>query len=192
MKKKKQSIQAIEDAKKFIIKQSSRQLGCHDKLKRLSSEILPEHRKTGSTPEDGPELLTDLSRAFGVETGHILVESVKGSYKELAIELKQSIQDEYNCTTALEKALADLIVNSYIRKLSSSNKLENYGSDIGPAQMKNRHLLSTEIDRAHRQFLSGLETLKAIKSPQINVKLKTDTAFIAQNQHIGQEINALK
>lgn len=175
----------FEIGKKLVLDNSKRQMGPRPKLDVLVNEILPEKKRNGKAPEDSAELLTDLSRAFSIETGHVLIESVRKDYRDLAIQLKQDIQEEYNCSTSLEKALVDQIVNSYIRKLSCSVRLEGQESYIDSDLIKYRNHLSTEIDRAHRQFLSGLETLKAIKSPKLDIKLKTENAYIAEKQSIN-------
>ncbi len=51
-----------------------------------------------------------------------------------------------------------------------------------------RNYLSKELDRAHRQFLSALETLKAIQQPAMKVNIKTNTAFVGENQQFNTKV----
>ena len=45
--------------------------------------------------------------------------------------------------------------------------------------------LSKQMDRAHRQYLSALMTLKQLKAPAIEMNIKTKNTFVAQNQQIN-------
>jgi len=47
---------------------------------------------------------------------------------------------------------------------------------------------SKEVDRAHRQFMMAITTLKQMKSPTPQINVRTNTAFVAQNQ----QVNAVK
>lgn len=192
LKKKKEEDKVFQAGKEYVLNTVSKQIGPRSKTEKLIKETLPAAQKTGEIPEDGTSLINDLSRAFSIETGHVLIESVRESYRDLIIQLKEDIQNEYNCTTSLEKALVDQIANSYVRKLSYSTRLEQQNSYIDADQVRYRNHLSTEIDRAHRQFLSGLETLKAIKSPKLDIKLKTENAYIAEKQSINPKNNEHK
>ena len=55
-----------------------------------------------------------------------------------------------------------------------TNELNNY-----------YNFLSKEIDRAQRQYITGLQTLKQLKSPSLPVTIKTTTAYIAENQQVN-------
>ena len=46
-------------------------------------------------------------------------------------------------------------------------------------------MLSKERDRAHRQYLSTIMTLKQLKAPAIEMNIKAKTAFVSQNQQIN-------
>ncbi len=45
-------------------------------------------------------------------------------------------------------------------------------------------VLSKELDRANRQYISALQTLYSLKQPPLSVSLKTDTAYLANQQVI--------
>ena len=46
-------------------------------------------------------------------------------------------------------------------------------------------LISKELDRAHRQYITTLTLLQQIKQPSIKVNVKTKNAYIAENQQIN-------
>jgi hypothetical protein len=83
------------------------------------------------------------------------------------------------------------MVNAYIRVLDNSRRLNNElnGQNITP----NRNIyianLSKQIDRANRQYISALLTLKQLKSPNVEMNIKTNNAFISNNQQINVNKN---
>jgi hypothetical protein len=46
-------------------------------------------------------------------------------------------------------------------------------------------VMSKELDRANRHYLSALATLKQLKSPPFQIQVRTQNAFVAQNQQIN-------
>ena len=46
-------------------------------------------------------------------------------------------------------------------------------------------MISKELDRANRQFITALTTLKQIKAPSLEINVKTKAAFVAQNQQLN-------
>ena len=99
----------------------------------------------------------------------------------------QDLEKEFKCKSPSDKALVDLIANSYVRKLSYSRKLETTKPCTGKDYDRYREFLSKEVDRAHRQFLSALEMLRAIKQPKLN--LRVTNAFLAHQQQINTKRN---
>ncbi|HUC87051.1 MAG TPA: hypothetical protein VMR75_01845, partial [Candidatus Saccharimonadales bacterium] len=102
------------------------------------------------------------------------------NYQPYSIELANQLIKEYDCTTASEITLVHLIVSSYIRSLEYARNL-SLNSGGGKSITAERNglyaVLSKEIDRANRQFVTGLTTLKQLKAPPLTVNVKTDTAF---------------
>jgi hypothetical protein len=132
------------------------------------------------------EIMTTMS----ADTHWDLVETVNPSYRGLAIEFTDQIIREYDCKTNSEKALATFIANAYIRTIDNSrrfNSCAEAGEHLSDERTRYLAMLSKQIDRANRQFLSALTTLKQIKSPVIEMNIRTKNAFIAQNQQINAD-----
>ena len=53
-------------------------------------------------------------------------------------------------------------------------------------------MLSKEVDKAHRQLIMALTTLKQIKNPPVEFNVKAKTAFLAQNQQINAVNNPVQ
>jgi len=117
------------------------------------------------------------------------METFSEQYRGLAKQLTTEIINQYDCKTEVEKSLASTITASYVRYLDNSRRLNNelQCKDI----TKNRNVyianLSKQTDRVHRQYLSSLMTLKQLKSPQIEMNIRANTAFVSQNQQINSQ-----
>jgi hypothetical protein len=117
----------------------------------------------------------------------LLAETVSKSFKPYAIELTRQIMQEYKCETTSEKALAQVIANAHARVLQYSRAL-NGVLQLTYVSMENvayYGLLSKCLDRAQRDFITALTTLKQVKSPGININIRADQALVAQNQQLN-------
>ena len=179
-----------KDAKEFILNSTGTSTDSRESLRKLAKSHLTDiHNGSMSKKqeEEVTELLNDASKALSVETGYSLMQSVEENNHGLAIEIKRTLQEEFDCKNYSEKMLVDLITNAYIRGLSFSNKLVANQQKAGGIYEGYRNHLSKEVDKAFRQYITGIETLKCMKQPPLNVTLKTETAFISQNEN--QQIN---
>jgi len=123
----------------------------------------------------------------GLDTHYPLTETIGKRYRPLAIEFNRQLLKEYNCQTSSEKALAQVIVNAYIRILEYSQLLYTCQETNWLSSEKNGFysMLSKELDRANRQFITTLTTLKQVKTPSLEVNVKTRATFVAQNQQLN-------
>lgn len=134
------------------------------------------------------KLLRNAGMILGLDNHHALIGAMKEDFRPLAIEFANTLAKEYDCKTPSEKALSQIVVNSYIRLLDDSrryNDCSDTGEYLSEGRTKHLAMLSKQMDRANRQFLSALTTLKQMKSPPIQISVKTNTAFIAQNQQLN-------
>src|SRR3989339_739293 len=128
-----------------------------------------------------------VMRVYGFETHVPLAESVPEGVRTVAIELSNQLQKEYNCQTPSEFALVEVIANSYARVLDYSRAFNSCQKIEYLSSEKNGYytMISKEVDKANRQFISALTTLKHIKSPGFDITVKAKTAFVSQNQQIN-------
>ncbi len=134
----------------------------------------------------------DLFQAISLsefESGFLLATNVSEPYKTFGIQMLRDLQKEYNCTTVSEKATVELATLSYIRMLDLERRLNRYiyDSNMNNADLILFGLLSKDLDRAIRQYLSSLQALKIMKQPQLQVNIKTETAIVGQNQVIQEQ-----
>ncbi len=177
-----------EDAKRYILHCGRYNFDTENTLETFAKETLPNVLKINSIPtKKDVEALNKLTLAYGLETGQPLSESVEKRFWGLAAQVKRELEHEYDCKKSSEKALVDIVVNSYVRRISISKKFEICQNFERFSNERTNYLgmLSKEIDRAHRQFLSGLEMLRIMKQPTLKVNVKTNNAFIGENQQFN-------
>ena len=176
-----------EEAKKIAIASIQGTYGVSKPLKELAEQQLPTVVFGEQSSDEVVKNLNSVSLAYSLESGYALMESTEEHYRPLALQMKGDLEKEFGCETPSERALVDQIVISYIRKLSFSRFLEEHKEQRILSNEKNGYLsfISKEIDRAHRQFLSALETLKVIKQPALKVSVRAQNAFVAENQQLN-------
>lgn len=137
-----------------------------------------------------PENKLDTAKAtytLGFENDYTLVETVDEHLRGLAIELRRQLIIDFGCTTYAEKVLVDGVVSGYMRHLKAAKEFNftiNQGR-ISPNMTEYLKVLNKEMDSANRQLQSAYQLLVNLKRPPVNVQIKTQTAFVAQNQQVN-------
>jgi len=128
---------------------------------------------------------------FEFDKGVLLASSMPEKFRVFALEFSRNIQTEYNCTTQSEKSMAEVIALNYVRVLSVQDRVNSYLSMGSITDMGIRYLavLSKELDRAERHYLTSLQALNMLKSPALEVNIRTQTAVVGQNQIVQSNNN---
>lgn len=130
-------------------------------------------------------LINEAVTMMSHERHYLLAESVVDErWRPMIMDLANCIQEEYNCTTNSEIALAGLAASAYYRSLRAGRKMNALleRTEIGTIGVQLMGQVSKELDRAERQYLSAIEVLRCRRQPQINVKVQTKAAFFGENQ----------
>jgi hypothetical protein len=138
------------------------------------------------------EKLTELSPIVALDNHYLIAEALVGSrYRTLMLDVTSQLVAEYDCETASEKILAETAAWAYCRMIEYSCAFSSNLNIEFLSNQKNGYysMLSKEVDRANRQYLTAISTLKFIKQPPVNLTFKAGTAFVAQNQQINAEPN---
>ncbi len=149
--------------------------------------LLMLDRKKVDDP-DFKSKFVEIVEMLAHERHYIVAESIVDErWRPAIMDLANCIQKEYCCTTNSEIALAGLAASAYYRSLKAARKMNALlGKDeIGMVGVNLMGQVSKEIDRAERQYLSAIETLRSRRQPQMNVKIQTKTAFFNENQTIN-------
>lgn len=108
------------------------------------------------------------------------------------VEVANNLIEEYHCETTLEKTLCEVIANSYGKILSISKRLDDSLSFDYFGHERNGFIsiMSKELERANRSYLSAMSELIEMKKPHTSINIKTKNAYIAQNQQINTNQDA--
>jgi hypothetical protein len=160
-------------------------------IKKFAKALTDHNNNTGEAKDKAygeMEKLYPLAvSATSLET-HARIGDIGGDkLGPLAIELTRQLITQYKCDTVAEKTLAEVAAAAYIRVLRYSTAL-NRTYELGkasPELNKFMSVMSVEIDRANRHYLTALNTLKGFKQPSVNVTFNAQTAFVAQHQNVN-------
>jgi hypothetical protein len=182
---------SIEDAKNISISSAMGRLTAEKALVELAEKQFPLMKNGDKAPDDVSKNIDNVSLVYSQESGHALVESIEPRYRGFALQLRNDMKKEFDCRSASEIALVDQIVNSHIRKISYSKLMESHNEPkwLSHEKIALLNFFSRETDRAHRQFISSLEALKFLKQPTLKVNIKTNNAFMGENQQFNNNQN---
>lgn len=181
---------SLDEARKLVMVHKDK----YDPIKvveNVYNVILPSSRKDNSLDRGRMiKVLKEVDKAsiaFEFDTHLALVKSVGEEYQALAADFCEKLIQEYECTTSSEKALVELVAGSFVRHLQYANLLNNFHAKQEFTQLKINcvAMLSKELDRSQRIFLSALTSLRLIKTPNIPFNVKATTAFIAEHQQVN-------
>lgn len=130
---------------------------------------------------------SDLFKAFTLfefDKGFFLAQAVPEKYISFSIDFCRNLQKEYQCETPSEKATAELVALNFVRTIEIQSRINSLLS-LGHTTdnlVKHFAILSKELDRANRHYLTSLQVLKSIKQPALEINIKSKTAIVGQNQ----------
>lgn len=163
-------------------------------LKRAGEKLNTLKNKEDGEYEGKTTAEDDLFKAMTLsefKNGALLVSVVAEQYKTFGIDMLKKLQEEYSCTTLSEKATAELVTINYIRTLENQNRISRYLAQgtITDTGVRFLDIMSKELDRANRHYLSSLDALKSMKQPNLGVNIRANTAVIGQNQVVQANNN---
>lgn len=185
MQNKKITTSSLNQMKEDVIKS----LKLVDDPNTIITEFNKLHSKNNKNNKELNETLVKASVALGLDTHIPVLYAIYKGYRSLAIEFANNLIKEFKVHNENEKAIVHMIVTSYIRCMVLSEEITKILEDGKISENINKFYATTskDLDRAHRQFTSALTLLKELKSPTIQVNVKTNTAFIAQNQQLNNQ-----
>lgn len=184
--------EALEETREIIKKVSHAECDAEYNIKKIAKEIIPKYRiKKEEINKEDEEKMGKAVMDLRFENDLSIIEAVEGKYRGMMLELKRNIIKEYGCKTFSEKALVDLAVNAYSRNLTMSRMLVNTTTAGHTTKELNIYLsiMSKDIDRANRHFVTAIETLKQFKQPNLKVNIKSKNAFIVDKQQFVNNQN---
>ncbi|MEN8253722.1 MAG: hypothetical protein ABFQ62_05105 [Patescibacteria group bacterium] len=126
---------------------------------------------------------------YEFENCNLLTHGFSDAYKVLATDMSRQLQQEYDCKTQSEKATAHLTAQNYVRTLELQREVSFIlqSDSFSDLRLKRLSILEKAYDRANKQYLLSVQTLKSLKQPPINMTVKAQTANVANQQLIKQD-----
>ncbi|HMS92229.1 MAG TPA: hypothetical protein PJ993_02525 [Candidatus Saccharibacteria bacterium] len=132
--------------------------------------------------------LEEVAAITSPDNHYLITETIRSpKLRTLMLEITNRLIAEFQCNTSSEKMLAETAAWAYTRMIEYSLQAGASLEIEFLSSQKNGYytLLAKEVDRANRQYITALNTLKRFKQPPVTVSFKADTAFVAQNQQIN-------
>lgn len=172
------TLQNIKDAEE-VIKHLETQYSPTTVKKQFNNE-LKENNQKPSKSEVSKRALT-LNE---FNSGALLITSLEENYRTLAIDLSIKIQKEFDCKSTIEKTLAESISMYYVQSLFLTSKVTRYLELSSITDMGIRYLavISKELDRTNRHYLTSMQALREMKQPPMSLTVKATTAVVGNNQ----------
>jgi hypothetical protein len=139
--------------------------------------------------------LEQVSAIYSLDNHYLSAETLdKDKYRTLMMEIANQLTAEYDCKTTTEKMLVETAAVAFCHSLEYGLKLSNILRMDNTSHEKNNYyaMVSKEVDRSTRQYITALNTLKRIKQPPVQVVFKSTNAFVANNQQINATDNRKK
>lgn len=162
-----------------------------EKIAKKVEKMLPAFREKNNPSEKFIKATEKAMMINGLNNQWPLIESVGEKYRAFVVNFALDLIKEYQCKTSSEKALAQVIAGAHTRILEYSRQLTICQKNGNHSDRKAGFysMLSKEIDRANRQFIAALTTLKRLKAPSFEINVKAKAAFVAQNQQLNIKSN---
>lgn len=96
---------------------------------------------------------------------------------------------EYDCKTILEINLCEIIALSYSRLIKTYKLMDEDLNSKYPSKEKNIYLsiLSKELDRENRNYLTAINALMEIKNPSMTINV--NNTYLWKNQQFNHTKN---
>ena len=158
---------------------------------------LSKEKLTDEQTKQKEDISDEIAFMYGLENG-LWATGIghRRDYSTLA-RMRQKIIRDYDCKNSLELMLADSILACYWRIMKNegiiSRLMETADRKFSFDQLKVNVLkeLNKEVDLANRRLGVNIVLLKEIKQPALKVNVKTNNAFIGENQQFNNN-QALK
>lgn len=145
------------------------------------------------TKQDLEKYIRSYSKVRNLDTHVLLSRGVDPEHLPMVLGVIDELTAEYEVKKPQDKAyvqMAALAYSRYISNLDEYNQWKNheYNSNERVGYM---NMVSKDIDRAFRQYNAVINYFEMKKRPPLQVTVKANTAFVAQNQQNLSSSNPL-
>jgi hypothetical protein len=152
-----------------------------DKVLALAQK---QYAKAIETKGGERDKIMNYLNSKSLESKYHLLETIEKNFLPFALRFTDDLVKEYDAKTPSEISLVQMAVLAYCRYLKSSQRFKTFITQeyIDSCKAQYCSIAERAIDKAYREYTSILQTLRHMKQPPMTVSIKTNTAFVAQNQ----------
>ncbi len=148
---------------------------------------LAEDRKS-FTDEENKEF-TEIVLSINTTSHHrLIMEAMREERDRTAIaEFAEDLIKEYWCTWVSERSLCEVVALSYFSVMKTSKEMQKHydGKYYSNERSNMLNVLSKDLEKQNRMYLTSLQTLRTLKSPFWWMKINAKNAFIGENQQFN-------
>lgn len=192
--------------KKSSAKQKSLKKTDGDIIREMSLEEFEAHALSSFVLEEAPEKVLSLAQkqyaesidtksgetdkvlnflnSKSLESKYHIVQILEKEFLPFALRFVDDLTKEYNAKTPSEISLVQMAVLAYCRYLKNSQRFKTFITQeyINSCKAQYCSIAERAMEKLYREYISILQTLRHMKQPPMTVSIKTNTAFVAQNQ----------
>lgn len=154
--------------------------------KELAQKLVKDRKSF--TDEENKEF-SDIVISINTTAHHrLLMETMREATDRTAIaEYTDDIIKEYGCTGVSERSLCEVVALSYFSLMKTSREMNKHydGTYYSNERSNMLSVLSKDLEKQNRMYLTSLQTLRTLKSPFWGMKIHTKNAFIGDNQQFN-------
>ena len=134
--------------------------------------------------DDQNSLLSNAMAIDELNNGLLMANCVRENYRSFCIGFKKQLETEFGCNTPSKQAIAEVASINFSRVIDTQKRMTEYlqREEFTSLGVKYLLLLSKELDRAQRHFVSSMQLLQSTKFPPIQISIKATSAVVGQNQ----------
>lgn len=154
--------------------------------KELAQKLVKDRKSF--TDEENKEF-SDIVISINTTTHHrLLMETMRETTDRTAIaEYADDLIKEYGCIGVSERALCEVVALSYFYIMKTSREMNKHydGTYYSNERTNMLNVLSKDLEKQNRMYLTSLQTLRTLKSPFWWMRINAKNAFIGENQQFN-------
>jgi hypothetical protein len=136
---------------------------------KRGSDLCQKLSDNTALSDDERKEFSDIVLSINTTSSHrLLMETMRENTDRTAIaEFADDLIEEYDCKTASERSLCEVVALSYFAIMKASRQFAQAYTLEYLSNEKNGFygLVSKELEKQNRTYLNALQTLRALKSP---------------------------
>lgn len=123
---------------------------------------------------------------YEFDNAGLLVTGVSEEYRTFVNDFSKKLQLENDCQKESEKSLAHITALNFVRIMQIQSRIKAYLSkgSVTDTGVQYLNVMSKELDRAERHYITSLNELRSIHVPKLNMSINTNTAVVGSNQMV--------